>query len=74
MKKDIPKEVNDLFDLSNGRRSQNVYKVGYWNDQGDWITKSRHNNQVNAEIMADVVEKSGYRTRMTHQGKIVKEG
>ena len=51
-----------------------TYKVEYLNDRGDWILKSWHKNRDNAVIVADVCEDAGRKTRIIHDGKIIREG
>jgi hypothetical protein len=48
-----------------------MYKVEWLNPQGDWILNSWHKNKENAEANAQVRAKSGYTSRIIHEGKII---
>jgi hypothetical protein len=50
------------------------YIVEILNDSEDWIRKSYHNNRDNADIVFDVQVEAGWRARIVHDGKIIREG
>ena len=51
-----------------------MYKLEYLNDQGDWIFHGNYKNEDNAALNAEQKQARGYRTRITNQGKVVREG
>jgi hypothetical protein len=50
------------------------FKVEYLNDHGDWVLKSWHKGEDKAEIVASVCQEAGYKTRIVHEGKIIRSG
>jgi hypothetical protein len=52
-----------------------MYKVEYFDITGNnWILKSRHKGLDHAQIMAQVQQQAGFRTRIIRDGKIIEEG
>jgi hypothetical protein len=44
------------------------------NDGHEWIRKSYHRNLDNAECVFEVQIEAGYKARIIHEGKIIREG